>query len=151
VITKKLSATFLANVFCSIFLVSCDYRAFDLAEFPEIKGAVLPGSSPREKLTEQNFASILETIIKTDCTSCHKPGGKAEDILFRNYQELMDTVTIDQEPLITPGKPEESVFYTVMLPTARRMMPPKKSQLPPVSADRVEVVRQWILNGALEN
>jgi hypothetical protein len=149
-ITQKLNVFLLTSLFCSLFLVACNYRAFDLAEFPELKGGVLPGSSPREKITEQNFAFILETVIKTDCTNCHKPGGKAEDILFRSYQELMDAVTIDQDPLIIPGKPEESLFYTVMLPTARRMMPPKKSQLPPVSADRVEVVRKWILNGAQE-
>jgi hypothetical protein len=147
-IRRTLTALFILSL--TTLLVSCNYRLFDLAEFPELQGA-LPGLNLENKVTEENFLSIYQTIIQPKCIGCHKVGGKAEDILFSTYKELMDATTEESIPLIIPGKPEESIFYTIMLESAKRRMPPKKSEIPPVPDDRLEVVRKWILNGARES
>lgn len=132
-----------------MLLVSCNYRLFDLAQFPELHGA-LPQINLANKVTEQNFVSVYQTIIEPKCIGCHKAGGKAEDILFGTYEELMKAADDTGASLIVPGKPDESLFYTIMLASAKRRMPPKKSEIPPVTDERLEVVKQWIANGAQE-
>lgn len=130
-------------------LVGCNYRVFDLAEYPEIQG-VIPEVSAGENLTEENFNSIYETIIKPQCLSCHRADGDASLVPLDTYADL--TSSAFGEPLIIPGNPEESVFYKVLLPTAgRKMMPPTRSGRPPVEPARVEIIRLWIANGAPES
>ena len=140
---------FIATLLSSFMLVSCNYRLFDLAQFPELQGK-LPNISLENKITEQSFASVFQTIIEPKCLGCHKVGGKAEDVLFGTYEELMKAKNDEGLSLIVPGKPDDSLFYTAMLATTKRRMPPKKSEIPPVTDDRLEVVKQWIANGAIE-
>ena len=141
---------FLTAILGSLMLVSCNYRLFDLAQFPELAGNI-PGLNLENKVTEQNFTSVLQTIIQPKCIGCHKVDGKAEDILFETYEELMAATDEAGLPLIVPGKPDESLFYTMMLASARKRMPPKKSDIPPVTDERLEIVRHWIANGARES
>lgn len=141
--------TRLTLVFSCLFLISCNYRVFDLAQYPEL-GGILRDSPFSSKVTEENFRSIFQTIIQPKCLGCHKPGGKADEILFDDYETLMSAVTEEGEPLIVPGKPEESLFYTAMLPTSKRMMPPRKSGIGAVEPERADVIRAWITSGAPE-
>lgn len=134
--------------FTFITAVGCNYRVFDLAEYSGLQGSVSNVSSG-SKLTDESFASIYQTVIKTQCLSCHSPGESAELVLLDTYVDLTSSQFGD--PLVVPGKPEESLFYKVLLPSAgRKMMPPAKSGRPPVESARTEVIRSWIANGALE-
>ena len=63
---------------CSL-LVSCNYRLFDTAQFPELRG-IVNERDLESKITEDNFLSVFQTIIQPKCLGCHKAGGKAEDI-----------------------------------------------------------------------
>ncbi len=132
-----------------ITAVGCNYRVFDLAEYSGLQGSVSNVSSG-SKLTEESFDSIYQTVIKSQCLSCHSLGESAELVLLDTYSDLTSSQFGD--PLIVPGNPEESLFYKVLLPSAgRKMMPPAKSGRPPVEPARTEVIRSWIANGALES
>ncbi len=101
-------------------------------------------------ILKENFSSVYQTVIKPQCLSCHSPGGSGELVLLDTYADLISAEFA--EPLVVPGNPEESTFYKVLLPSAgRKMMPPPKSGRPPVDATRIEVIRSWIANGALES
>lgn len=145
-----MKAKILVTVISTLLLAACNYRVFDLSEFPELQGSI-PGENIGSKITESNFESIFLTVVQPKCIGCHKPGGRAEAIPMTNYQEVLNGLTEIGESLIVPGKPEESLFYTVMLPTAKRIMPPKRSGLGDVEVERTEAVKAWILGGALEH
>lgn len=130
---------------CSFFLTACDYRLFDPAVVTLDNAALEKVQSPDVILTEPNFQSIFETVIQPKCLSCHEPGGRAEDVPLATYEDLF---TGGFEVLVVPGEPESSLFYQVMLPGARRPMPPPRSAIPPVELERLEAIRQWIEMGA---
>lgn len=103
------------------------------------------GSDDEDPGVQPTWDSIYKHLVVTSCLKCHSSleGKKPEDgIDLITYQSMNDSFT--WPPLITPGDPESSLFY---LSIADGSMPKKSS---PVSADVVEVVRQWILNGAKE-
>ena len=50
--------------------------------------------------------------------------------------------------IIVPGDPDESGLVLVTLPTARKRMPPPKSGLAALKPEEIEIVKQWITNGA---
>lgn len=140
---------FLITLISASLLVSCNYSVFDLSEFPELQASI-PVGEIGNKITESNFESVFLTVVQQKCIGCHKAGGRAESIPLTSYQELVGGTTEIGEPLIVPGKPEESLFYTVMLPAAKRIMPPKRSELGDVEFERTEAVKAWISSGALE-
>jgi hypothetical protein len=132
--------------FGSFLFAGCDYRVFDIAEYPELSGVFKDPSKLIDKPTVESFNSIFETVIKPKCLICHSAGGKAEDYPFETYNDLVS----GSDPLIIPGYPEESIFYLVMLPKGRPLMPPKKSGLSLVDPALTDVIRSWIANGAVE-
>ena len=84
------------------------------------------------------FESRVAPILATRCIECHGEGGKGglnlrtRDTAMAGGKEGGD---------IIPGKPEESRLYQYV---STQEMPPKH----PLSAEEIEVLRQWIADGA---
>ncbi len=132
----------------STLIFGCNYRVFDLVQYPEISSKN-PIKEIGQKVTEPSFDSIYKTIIEPKCLRCHSPGGKAELVPLDRLQDLLNPLIGD--PLLIPGDPEKSQFYKVLLPeTVKKKMPPIKSGIDPVEPIRLEVIKNWILNGAPE-
>lgn len=124
----------------------CNYEVFEPAQL----AAAVPGkeiNKSEDLLTAPTFGSIFQNVIRPQCLSCHKVGGRAEEVPLSTYEDLLNPRTGD--PLVVPGDLENSIFYQVLLPEAgRNRMPPPRSNLPPVSDEKIAVVREWILKGA---
>lgn len=118
-------------------------RAWLDAGAPESGGAEGPVLPPAPAL-EPTFASIKELVIEKKCLQCHKPGGKAEEVPLSALSDLLD----GSEPLVVPGRPEESLFFTVLLPEARFRMPPPRSGITPLTESETNIIKEWIQNGA---
>jgi len=140
---KQLSRLILTLI-STLAIVACEYRFFDPIEVNLDSPSLDKIQSPDAQVTEPHFQSIFETIIQPQCMSCHEPGGRADGVPLETYEDLLNGF----EVLVVPGDPEASLFYQVMLPNARRPMPPPRSGLPPVDLNQVEIVRQWIEMGA---
>lgn len=107
---------------------------------------------------EATFSSIKLNIINKKCISCHKPGGKAEDIPLTKESQVLQG-SIDEGPLVIPGKASDSAFYKVMssdhnIRGKLKQMPPKKSveagTFKEVTTEELQVVAAWI-NGVASN
>jgi len=96
----------------------------------------LSTSAPNESIT---FSFIRTQIIEPQCIRCHASGGKAADLPFSSYEDLMGTGTVQ------PGTPEQSVFYQ-MINDAQ--MPPRQPRL---GEELVQAVFAWISEGAINN
>lgn len=137
----------LTMIITSFLLVSCNYRLFDLIQYPELSGHSPNNKGQGDNVTEENFTSINQTVIQPKCSACHKRGGRAGSIVLDNYEIIVGAT--GRRPLVVPGKPDQSLFYTIMLESAgRRIMPPKSSGLLPVDSGRLQLIRAWIADGA---
>lgn len=109
---------------------------------PEIgSGAQMP--QPEEPPLEPTFISIKTRIFEAKCFVCHSVGSddmEAADI-------PLDTVGALSE-WIVPGNPSQSKLVKMMLPTAKKRMPPRKSNIAPLTEEELSVVSRWIELGA---
>lgn len=86
-----------------------------------------------------NFQKISEKIIERKCMSCHMPGEHAASIPLDTREQLLSR-------LVVPGKPEESLFYTITIPGAMNMMPPYP--VAPLTNKERTLIEKWIREGA---
>lgn len=99
------------------------------------------------KLTlEPTFESVKKVILQPKCLRCHGPGGEAARTPLRTREDLLDSPL----EIVIPGNPEESGLILVLQEGARKKMPPPKSAIPPVSSEEIDIIAQWILNGAID-
>lgn len=89
-----------------------------------------------------SFETIRNEIIVKQCLSCHTPGEQGGNVPFLTREQLLTSPL----KLIVPGKPEESLFYTITAPGAMNMMPPYPVN--PLSAKQRKLVKKWITEGA---
>lgn len=119
----------LGSFFALVLLSSCNYYENKLAT---VSG---PGTTlPTGKTT---FLTIQRDIITPCCLRCHEGDDPAGGVALNTSYEQMVS-----DGLLTPGKSEESFFYTVI----RDGSMPKHGPKP--SAELVEKLRMWIEDGA---
>ncbi len=123
--------------------------------------AVDPGESPPDLTEPVNFAMDIQPIFDKRCGLCHRAGGVAERLAgvtmhLTSGQSYQDTVN---EPssrysnwaLVVPSDSSASLLYRKVYDIA----PPDGSRMPffqlPVSNEEIELIRNWIDSGALNN
>ena len=52
------------------------------------------------------------------------------------------------DDLVVPGDPDNSYLVILVSPGARKPMPPPESGMSPLSPDELNVLKEWIKNGA---
>lgn len=113
---------------------------------PEIplNGTDVPPPNPVEVLKPE-FASIKKLIIDRKCLSCHKPDGKAPRVPLNTPQEMIDSPL----EIVIPGNADESgLILSLDVENATKPMPPKDSGISRVSAQEIEIIKEWINKGA---
>ena len=89
---------------------------------------------------QQNLAQEAYAIFEQSCLICHGENGSYTEALIIEHAALID------DGKVVPGDPDGSVFYQRLIETnvAKRM--PQRQ--PPLDAEAIETIRQWILTGA---
>ncbi len=95
------------------------------------------------------FSRDVLPILSDNCLICHGPDEKNRKASLR--LDLRESAVTSRKGVtaIVPGKPDESELMRRILsadPSDR--MPPDKSHKPPLSAEQVSTLRQWIAEGA---
>jgi hypothetical protein len=90
-----------------------------------------------------SFANDVLPILQSRCVNCHGGDRIEEGLLLRSYAELM--AGSDNGPVITPGNVENSLLAELIL---SRKMPKRGPKLTP---PQVQIIVDWITQGALEN
>ncbi len=90
------------------------------------------------------FSSIKKNIFQNKCLICHSAGKEAERVSLNSAEDLINS-PLD---LVVPGNPDDSGLILSVLPNARKIMPPKKTGIEFLKPEEIEVVKQWIENGA---
>lgn len=80
-----------------------------------------------------NFSWINENIVQTKCVECHNNSLAFSGLNFTTYSGVLQAVT--------PGQPTSSSFYERSFTTTFFTL----------TEDEQEIIRLWILDGALNN
>jgi len=119
---------------CNVFIVLVSCGAFNLAR------------SADKETAARDFTLRVQPLFKAKCLGCH--GDDANDIKgkfdMRTRESLLQGGE-SEEPSVVPGKADESpLFHAIQWDGLE--MPPKENDR--LNADQIEVVRQWIADGA---
>lgn len=93
---------------------------------------------------EPTFSSIKERIFKTKCLLCHTAGKSAARVPLETKEDLIDSPL----EIVVPGDPDESGLMIAITRTDDKRMPPPTSGMSALTAEEMNVIRQWILEGA---
>ncbi len=91
------------------------------------------------------FSSINSLIIRAKCFDCHNANGKASDAPFEKYEDIVAGF------IVIPKLPDKSSLLKHILPGAKKLMPPPDSKYNAIAPEDALIIRQWILDGALNN
>ncbi len=100
-----------------------------------------PTPTPVPALTA-TYMSIKTNIFDAKCMVCHNPSGRAAKVPLFPYAEMMKV-----KDLVIPGDMNKS---SLLISTSKGSMPPKRSNIPPLTADELQAIQTWISNGAAQ-
>ena len=93
------------------------------------------------------FNAAVMPLLDTYCIDCHGEEKQKGDVRLDN-QEALGGTNENDDPILTPGDPDNSGLYTTMLlpeDDDYHMPPPKKDQPKP---EEIELIKWWIAAGA---
>lgn len=98
---------------------------------------------PDLKKLPVTFENLQKYIIAPKCLSCHSADKAEDDVILDSWAAMTSGDLIG-------ATAEESDLYKMTLPTARKLMPPRKSGIPELTDDERNFLKTWIDNGAKE-
>ncbi|MDG0816213.1 hypothetical protein [Bdellovibrio svalbardensis] len=121
-------------------------KSVKIKDLPKCQGAVAPPKEEKPDISklEVTFANLQKYIIAPKCLSCH-----AHDV--EDVETVLDSVQGMHDAGVLAETAEESKIYQIVLPTAKRQMPPLKSGLPRLTVDEQVFLKTWIDKGAKED
>lgn len=93
---------------------------------------------------QPTFDSIMRLIVKPRCLECHTLAGEADGYPMDALADWLDP----ENRIVIPGDPANSKFIRSVSPSARKIMPPKKSGQKQLTPEEIEIIATWIRQGA---
>ena len=95
-------------------------------------------------LSQVDYASQIQTIFNSNCTTCHYSSGGMGSLNLTSFSELMNGGV--SGPSIVAGDHQNSLLYQriVLPPGTDGNMPPNV----PLSQSQIDIIAQWIDQGA---
>jgi len=108
-------------------------------------------ASAQEKAAAGAVAKVtydeqVTALLREKCFSCHNAEKEKGGLNLQTYPKAMAGGS--SGAVIEPGEPDGSRLYQLVTHQKEPYMPPRSPKLAPVE---LEVIRQWIAGGALEN
>ena len=112
-----------------------------------------PNDAADEKMPDEvSYNFHVRPILSDKCFACHGPdankreAGLRLDIAEEAYKALKENPSAHA---LVPFKPEASaLFLRISTTDSTQIMPPKSSNLPPLSSYEIDLIEKWIKQGA---
>ena len=90
------------------------------------------------------FEQQILPLLVSSCAipGCHDPGTAEDGVILNSFTNIVSTADVD------PFDPNGSDLYEVITEDDPDKFMPPPGEYPPLSADEVELIRNWILQGA---
>lgn len=126
-----------------IFLTACG----------ELKTPTTPGGGGSPIDQTATFTRVQSEVFTPSCATlgCHDPIGQQSQLVLsagRSYASIVGVPSVQmQVQRVAPGDPDNSYVYRKLTGAGiiGERMPP---QMPPLSAEKLQLVRDWIRRGA---
>lgn len=95
-----------------------------------------------------DFEKDVRPILQANCVACHNVTTSEGSVILESPEAMLKSE--GSSAVIVPGKPEESLLYTLSRRGAEPVMPPMPNdrQAKPLTARELGILKQWILEGA---
>src|SRR5438132_375413 len=93
-----------------------------------------------------SFQKQIRPILAKNCSGCHQPAGPQSDLSVTTFADFQKGGR--KGPAFIPGKPDDSIVIAYLTGKTTPQMPFGGKPLP---AEQIEIVRQWIKEGALND
>ncbi len=103
---------------------------------------------PVRTIRKVDYNRDVRPILSEHCYKCHGPDGKEVKGDLRLSDAKDATRDRDGDFAIKPGNSKESLVMARTKVGAGSPMPPKDSGMPPLNADQIETLKNWIDQGA---
>src|SRR5579862_703478 len=111
--------------------------------------AAIANQTNSRTVADIDFDRDVMPILSQHCFKCHGPDAAQAAGGLRLDSFAGATKANGEETAIVPGSPEKSYLITkVSAKDADMRMPPQDSGVKPLNPDQVDILRQWIKNGA---
>ncbi len=98
-----------------------------------------------------SFYNDVRPILVDSCQGCHQPAKAGGKFDLTTFAALMKGGrSQDDDPIVVPGQPQKSYLITEITPQDGDA-PEMPKNLPPLSADKVKVIADWIAQGAKDD
>src|SRR2546429_1122681 len=116
-------------------------------------GRIAQAAEPRPrdappKLRTVEFNRDVRPILSDNCFACHGPDKNKRKADLRLDTEEGAFGDRGEVVIIVPGKPEQSELFRRISTTDEKLRMPKAKFGKKLSAQQIDLVRQWILQGA---
>ncbi len=98
-----------------------------------------PIVTPDPVKPDPTFSYLSKAIFSERCTTCHSGEKPKAGIDLSSYQKLMES------DVVVAGDPDSSSLYLIV---AQGAMPPRP---PKLANETIDLIHNWILNGAEDN
>jgi len=130
---------------CSIEKIRAWITTLDPDSIPAVDS--LPGDSIVSNCHPDTvyFRNTILPLVVSSCatTDCHDNVSHKDGIILTDYASIIRTGKIK------PGDPEDSEFFETLTANGDDLMPPPPYEK--LDSEQVELIRQWILQGAKDN
>src|SRR5688572_20737051 len=92
------------------------------------------------------FDEHIQPIFREHCLSCHNQNEAKSDLALDSYARTMQGGAGGE--VVVAGDLESSRLYALVAHIESPKMPPEQEK---IAAAKVELLKQWVLGGALEN
>ncbi len=96
-----------------------------------------------------SFYREVRPILVDSCQGCHQPAKAGGKIVLTSHADLGEGGR-SRKAVVVPSKPDESILMHVLLPKEGKPPEMPKDQ-PPLSAEKIELLRRWIAEGARDD
>ena len=105
------------------------------------------GTASGSFAAEVDYSRDIKPLLSNSCYTCHGPDEQTREADVRFDQRASAVATV-----IVPGKPDESeLIARIASDDPGMVMPPPDSHRPTFTAEQVELLKQWIAEGAQYN
>src|SRR5437660_580966 len=112
-----------------------------------VAAAALPArAADPKKPAKVTYEEHVLPILRDKCIGCHSPDKSRGGLVVSTYTSIMAGGSSGE--VVKPGDPDNSRLFQLVSHKQEPFMPPKS---PPIPPENVETIRNWILDGALEN
>jgi hypothetical protein len=110
-------------------------------------GSIAPITMVKAGDGKVSFEGTVQPILVDHCKRCHDQDKKKGSLYLMTYEGLMQGGDLGK--VVQPGDPDASLIVGAVEKKKWPNMPPKV--FPALTPDRLQALRQWIAEGAVDN